>query len=278
MKRILAIVLIIIIIISSTIFASGTEIKYNNLNTLEKPAISEDSYIPSEKSIETINCEIIHLEDLSLKELKDLMNEQLAIKEEIHLKAERLRSIGYSDNSNEILKIKERWFIADKTYNDCKEIYGEKLCKNYSVKIKEYPVATYVWCYLKELGYNDAVCAGIIGNMMLECGGNTLNLDWDIYGGYGFYGLCQWSKEFFPEVYGVNLENQMNCLRDTIKREIDYAGFVYGGYGFNYEDFLNIEDPGEAALCFALSYERCASQHVWPRKGYAEQAYKYFIN
>ena len=40
----------------------------------------------------------------------------------------------------------------------------------------EYPEAYKIWHYLKKLGYNDYVCAGIMGNIMAECGGQTLNI------------------------------------------------------------------------------------------------------
>ena len=41
-------------------------------------------------------------------------------------------------------------------------------------KYNEYPVATEIWMFLKNCGYNDYVAAGILGNMMAEVGGNTL--------------------------------------------------------------------------------------------------------
>ena len=126
--------------------------------------------------------------------------------------------------------------------------------------------------------YSDAVCAGIIGNMMAETSGGTLNLNWNIYDASGYYyGLCQWNKGSFPKVFGKDVKGQMDILRDTIKYQIDYAGFVYGGKGFDYEDFLEISDPEEAALCFAKAYERCAAQHVAPRAKYAKIAYDYFV-
>ena len=40
----------------------------------------------------------------------------------------------------------------------------------------KYPEAYKIWHYLKKLGYNDYVCAGIMGNIMAECGGQTLNI------------------------------------------------------------------------------------------------------
>ena len=249
------------------------------INANEVATFSE-VYIPSETTNE-IETEIIYIDNLTLKELEELMYEQQNIMQIIHSKAEVLRFNGYNDESFEIQDLKEQWNIAYKLYNFYKKSYDEQMLIDdfyWQDKMNEYPTATYVWRYLKGLNYSDAICAGIIGNMMLECAGGTLDLNWDIYGGYGFYGLCQWSKTYFPEAYGADLETQMKVLENTIKEQIDYAGFVYGGDGFGYEDFLKINDPGEAAICFALAYERCASQHVWPRRGYAEFAYDYFTN
>ena len=77
---------------------------------------------------------------------------------------------------------------------------GDKVCENqYSIGNKEIlgygfysgnntvatgDTAQQVWTYLKSYGYSDSVAAGIIGNMMRECGGDTLNLDWNIVGHY----------------------------------------------------------------------------------------------
>ena len=267
MKRLFLIFITIILLVSFTVPVGA-----DSSNEVKETTFSE-AYIPSE--VQTLNVEIVYLEELSLEELTNLMNQQKAKMNSIHHQANAFRMIGYSDYSKEIQNLQSQWHLYNSIYMNYKSIYDKVLIEQ---KMHEYPVAGYVWKYLKNLGYNDAVCAGIIGNMMLECAGGTLDLQWDIYGGYGFYGLCQWSKEFYPEAFGADLDGQLECLKNSIKEQIDYAGFVYGGYGFGYEDFLKITDPGEAALCFALAYERCAYQHIWPRKGYAKIAYDYFTN
>ena len=61
---------------------------------------------------------------------------------------------------------------------------------------------------MKNLGWNDYVCAGILGNMMAEAGGGTLDLQTTIYGN-GFYGLCQWNQVFADKVWGADLKGQM---------------------------------------------------------------------
>ena len=56
-------------------------------------------------------------------------------------------------------------------------------------KMKKYPVATEVWLYMKDLGWSDSVCAGIMGNMMSEVGGKTLKLDPNLYYKDTYYGI-----------------------------------------------------------------------------------------
>lgn len=75
--------------------------------------------------------------------------------------------------------------------------------------LEEYPYAAETWFTLRELGYSEEVTAGIIGNMMIETGGGTLNLKPTLYSsGGGFYGLCQWSLHYRPNVADMPFDNQ----------------------------------------------------------------------
>lgn len=142
----------------------------------------------------------------------------------------------------------------------------------------EYAVAKEIWNYLKSLGYNDYVCAGILGNMMSEVGGNTLDIQYWLYNPSGaYYGCCQWSMYYFPEIGGADLNTQLNFLRDTIKLNIDMFGNNYQ-QGFNYDKFLTITDECAAALAFADCYERGAPQYNQSRINNAVVAYNYFVN
>ena len=141
----------------------------------------------------------------------------------------------------------------------------------------KYPVATEVWNYMKALGWSDAVCAGIMGNMMAEVGGHTLNLRYDAYDkNKAYYGLCQWSGKYYPQIQGTDLKTQCDFLRDTIKQQIDIYGKRYAS-GMNYKEFLKLEDPKEVALCFAIAYERCSSATYSVRQTNAVKAYDYFV-
>ena len=135
-----------------------------------------------------------------------------------------------------------------------------------------YDNATIIWNYMKSLGWSDAVCAGIMGNIMAEVGGNTLNINPYLYNPSGYYyGICQWNKSAYGKIHGASLEAQLNYLRDTIQYEMNTYGKRYGGY----TGFLAITDAGYAAKAFADSYERCGGWGKRPNNAYV--AYSYFV-
>lgn len=147
-----------------------------------------------------------------------------------------------------------------------------------TTKNNKYQTATTIWNYLKSLGYNNYVCAGILGNIMAEVGGHTLDIDPYLYDSSGsYYGICQWSSEYFPEVIDTGLTTQLKFLAKTIKSEINNYGYLYED-DFEYDDFLKLTDAEEAALAFAQSYERCWSGSYTSRQNNAIIAYDYFVN
>lgn len=175
-----------------------------------------------------------------------------------HSLAESARFIGYWEDYFIIRMAKDQWHTAHNEY----------------VKLTRYPAAARIWLYLKDQGFNDAVCAGILGNIMAEVGGQTLDIRYWI-GGNGYYGMCQWSKAYCPDVWGLGLYGQLDYLMQTIHYEFDTFGFCYKK-GFTYEDFIQMTDEKEAALAFAKCYERCASQHYYIRTINATKALEYF--
>ena len=217
--------------------------------------------------------------------LIDICNER---KTNAHSMANAARWLGYPEEHKIITLAQEEWDIAEvfrvayvKDYDaiiakeeEEKRLAIEKENQKWASKEAEYPEATYVWRYMKNLGWNDYVCAGIMGNMMAEVGGQTLNLQPRLQGTY--YGICQWSRGY-SEVWGADLATQCNFLRDTIKYEIDTYGFKYYK-GFKYVNFLNLTNEREAALAFAKSYERCASFSYEVRQSNATKALNYFTN
>lgn len=146
-------------------------------------------------------------------------------------------------------------------------------------RMLEYPVATQVWLFLtNEMGYSESVAAGIIGNMMAECGGQTLKLDWTaINKKSGCYGLCQWHPKYHKEVQGGNLAAQLNYMKTSIPKGMSQQ-WALNAYrkGFTYEEFLALQDPAEAAYAFCVIYERPGSGSYEKRRENALKAYEYF--
>lgn len=161
------------------------------------------------------------------------------------------------------------------------DYYTEQIAKEdelrFTAAAGEYPIATEVWKYLKGLGYNDYVCAGIMGNLMAEVGGQTLNLHYNLYDdAYEYYGICQWALKYCPEVADMRLEEQLDYLASNIEFNFTHYGFVYAT-DFTYQDFLNLDNEKEAALAFAKCYERCGSGSYYKRQENATKAYNYFV-
>jgi len=141
---------------------------------------------------------------------------------------------------------------------------------------EEHYYATKVWEYLRQKGFSQEVTCAIIGNMMIETSGGSLDLKPTVYSPSGnYYGLCQWSKKYYPEAHGLSFEQQLEFLLNNIEWEINTFGKCYKE-DFKYKDFLLMDDPVEAALAFAKSYERCGPASYEMRQEAAEKAYEYF--
>ena len=248
-----------------------------------------------------------HINDnYSKEELTTLITEAQSIKDNAHTMADSARVLGWEEDDKLIRELQEKWHEAhedqknyqgqlDKILADEAEaarkaeeerIAAEKAAAEaaeaarraeeakWAIKAAEYPAATQIWRYMKAQGWNDYVCAGIMGNLMAEVGGQTLDIRYTLSSS-GYYGMCQWSRGY-SQVWGAGLETQCDFLRDTIKYEFDTYGFKYQK-GFNFNSFLNMTDAQQAALAFAKSYERCASGSYGVRQKNAVKAYNYFV-
>lgn len=244
------------------LIVSGIAIVFSILAALVSvAATNSEAYIPSETTI--------------LK-LEVMMKDALADRGHAENMATAARALGYEEDSDVILLAKEEWGKADKKYNQCKAERNKKILEQenqqWAEKEKEYPTATYIWRYLKGMGYNDYVCAGIMGNIMVEVGGQTLQLDYKARGTY--YGICQWSKGY-SEVWGANLKGQCDFLANSIRYEFNTYGSKYKT-GFNYNSFIALTDEQQAALAFAKCYERCSNKTYTIRQNCATKALAYF--
>lgn len=141
---------------------------------------------------------------------------------------------------------------------------------------EDYYYARVIWNYLRyEMGLNKWCAAGIMGNIMTECGGQTLNIQPYITNSSGHYGICQWNLKYFPEVRGKNIHGQLEFLNSTLRWILnDYGDRYYDG--FNYEKFVVITNEREAAKAFAHAYEGCGSYCAPRRLDHATEALRYF--
>lgn len=202
-------------------------------------------------------------------ELTNLIAEQKLIKARVHEIAEIARSLGFEENHPIITNASKEWHAA----NTRQKQYNSQLVK-WEQKKTQYPCATYIWNYLKQKGFNDYIVAGILGNIMAEAGGQTLNINPFMYSS-GYYGMCMWSLYYCPEVSGMNLEQQCNYLVRTMVKEFNAFGFCYRN-GFNYNSFKNLTNAQQAALAFSKCYERNSPVSYYIRQRNAQVAYNYF--
>ena len=144
---------------------------------------------------------------------------------------------------------------------------------------EEYPVATEIWLQMKSYGWTDAACAGIMGNIMRETGGDTLQyIKSDIYNSSkSHYGLCQWAKRYYPDIqptdtWAPSTAEQVEYLRYTILNQ----KALHHVYGFTEEYLLTATDYREVAKKFCDGYERPAENST-RRENNAEKAWTYFV-
>lgn len=182
--------------------------------------------------------------------------------ETAHQMAECARELGFAEDSEIIIAAKEVWNEAQTQID-----LIEQRRTVWEARFQQYPAATYIWIFLTEqCGYNDYVAAGIMGNIMAEVGGQTLNIQYWL-GGRGYYGMCQWSRRYFPGVSGAGLADQCKFLANTIQNQM-------GSY---YWTFIELQDYSSAALQFAKKYERCSSASYGVRQRNAAKAYSFFV-
>ncbi len=245
-----------------------------------KDSISE-TYIPSDSIfIEKLSGKVLTAEEIEIKPIKLEVN----AKEEVIVKPQKPNYTATSPKEETTTKREE---LTTKPVEQTTVIEKEETSTTVQVdediwakRKAQYPIATQIWLYMKDLGWSDIVCAGIMGNMMAEVGGNTLNLQPYLYGydSYAtYYGICQWNLSYASSgLNGASVLGQCNYLRDTIRKEMNTFGYKYSS-SMNYANFLALTSPSEAALVFAKCYERCASFSYNIRQTNAQKAYTYFV-
>lgn len=152
----------------------------------------------------------------------------------------------------------------------------------WAARAVQYPEATYIWLYMRNnFGWSETICAGIMGNMMAEVAGGTLQYlsrwDMDEPGGLG---LIQWIGERRVDIrakYGYipTIDEQLDFMKDEL----------YGSNGVCKQvtdsqllAIFEASTPERVAYNFARYFERCASFSYGIRKQYARIAYNYFVD
>ena len=220
-------------------------------------------------------------EPTTYDEANSLLDETTKRQETAQMVLDGLIELGYEPDHPAIVmayaELENR--TADVAYYQEKQVEWEEIHK-WEERASEYPVATQVWLYMKEeFGWNDTVCAGIMGNMMAECGVClTSDLDWDVNNSSG-YGMIQWlggRKQQLFNIYGSSpsIEDQLNFMKDEL----------YGTNGVTkqvtdsqLDQIMNADSPEDCAYAFACYFERCGEGNRWVRRDYARRAYDYFV-
>lgn len=250
------------------ILATTVALTIGLLSFIPTPVVAKstnsEAYIPSATSILLIT-----------KELQTAVREYAAQVESAQIMIDAAEDLEYEPDHPILLAAKEEYNLAKDNYDYYKARLDQEKDK-WEEKQDEYGAATDIWIYLKDLGYSDYVCAGIMGNLMSEVGGQTLDIQYWLTSTDGYFGMCQWSKGY-NEVWGADLAGQCDFLRDTIEYEFNTYGYKYKK-GFDYAQFLELESAEEAAYAFAKCYERCGVNFQKIRKTNATKAYEYFVN
>ena len=290
-KNILCWVMLVITLVSIT--ASVITISASaNCTPTEPVATISEADIPSETTfpgptepeevvivLDTVVVE--RVEPTTYDEANNLLDEATKRQETAQMVLDGLIELGYEPDHPAIVmayaELENR--TADVAYYQEKQAEWEEIHK-WEVRASEYPVATQVWLYMKEeFGWSDTVCAGIMGNMMAECGGCwTSDLDWNVSSSSG-YGMIQWlggRKQQLFNIYGSSpsIEDQLNFMKDEL----------YGTNGVTKQvtdsqlnKIMNADSPEDCAYAFACYFERCGEGHRWVRRDYARRAYDYFV-
>ena len=249
---------------------------------LEETTQSEPTVAVHETPIVLAPAEVVRVETRDKQELETLIaaaNEKLQAAQSM---LESCQILGYEENNPVVVLANQEVTNAQADINYYQSILDEVIAEiRAAERMAEYPIATTIWIYLTEtLGYNEYVAAGVVGNMMTEVGGQTLDIQSGLYG-HGtnreYYGICQWCKKYYPDVQGQGLDYQLDYLKDTVEYQFKTYGYLYQS-GFTYADFLALEDEQAAALAFAKIYERCGSGSYNVRQSNATKALEYYTN
>lgn len=271
-------ILVVILTLTTILFTCSAFSK-----TASAEDLIQNSGLELNEDFEVKKLEYFIDEDIDSYSLEDLQNLILVQKDrqlKAHQLAQNARALNWPETSKPVIFAKTEWnnsqLKIDYYQNEYNIKYENSEQRKWEIKEGEYYIATKTWRYMKSLGWNDYVCAGIMGNLMTETGGQTLYIKPNASGN-GYYGICQWNSAYKNDVWGADLQGQLNYLGKSIKYQIDTYGYAYK-QNFNFDSFLKLNNEKDAALAFAKCYERCGSGSYWVRQQNATIAYNYFVN
>ena len=291
-RKIICLIAVLSLLVAGLIATIAITVKANENMPTEPVTTISEADIPSEATfpeptepeevvivLDTVVVE--RVEPTTYDEANSLLDEATECQETAQMVLDGLTELGYEPDHPAIVmayaELENR--TADLAYYQEKQTEWEEIHK-WEVRASEYPIATQVWLYMKEeFGWNDTVCAGIMGNMMAECGGCwTSDLDWDVSSSSGS-GMIQWlggRKQQLFNIYGSSpsIENQLNFMKDEL---YGINGVTKQVTDSQLDKIMNADSPEDCAYAFACYFERCGEGHRWVRRDYARRAYDYFV-
>ena len=213
----------------SCVLIIGCSVKIVEASAITRNALSE-AYIPSEMSSVvdlTTTIEYKQIRNISktedTQELRTLIQECKTLKESAEQMLVLADNLGYTDKH----PVVKTTTAEIEQLNKLITIYENRLeQKCWEIRIEKYPTASSIWLYLSDQGYSDEICAGILGNIMAEVGGHTLDIEHTTDTHPGYYGICQWSLKY-SNTKGMNLSEQCQYLVETIENEFNSFGSEY---------------------------------------------------
>ena len=204
---------------------------------------------------------------------------KIKINDTLELTDKNLRLDAPVELNEEVILIKytahDRFLVLStitKVYHTTTNIGGTVGITTTNVSVDTgYATADKVWMYFKNRGFTDEATAGIIGNMMREVGGDTLNLKGTIsatHGGIKYYGLCMWSLRYFPQVDGKSVDWQIEYLHNEFMPYQFKLRAKHYKNGFTVDQFKKMTNAEEAAKAFAIIVENPGQEGdgTYPRR------------
>ena len=114
--------------------------------------------------------------------------------------------------------------------------------------------AQIIWLFLRQHGFSEAAAAGVMGNMFGE---SRLNPDTAEVGGYGGYGLCQWT--FSRKTDLINWCNSNGYDYRTLEGQLNFMIYELElpCYQQNLSNYKNLTDVWTATDQWLTYYEGC---------------------